>query len=138
MNIQYLNTDLELESATDLMPIIKAFGDDAYNLHNGGRRGHFLATFEVVGLVGDSPDSVIQHFCMLIDAFDDKEKAIWDGCYRRTFDIGYEGGSTHNSYTDEIRAETLQRISALDVSLRITVYPMDGTTASCRDVTCNV
>ncbi len=122
MQIRYLNTDLELESPNDLTPIVDAFGEDVFNLYHGEARGHYLATFEN----GEgSPDTVIQLFCTLVEGFDPALKQQWDQCYSRVFDIGYEGGAHQNSYTDELHAETLQRVAALNGSIRITVYPMN-------------
>ena len=123
MDIDYLNTDLELESSKDLTPIVKAFGEDVVNLYNGEARGHYLATFEIAGSA-DSPDSVIEYFCMLAESLTEQEKSLWDSCFSKVFHIGYEGGTGHKSYTDEVRANTLERVAALGAGIRITVYPM--------------
>lgn len=124
MKVLYLNTDLELESPNDLSPIVEHFGEEVINLYNGKIRKHFFASFEISGFC-ESPDFIIQQFCQLAESLEGKEKNLWDGCYSRTFDIGYEGGTYPSSYTDEIRVETLERVAALGASLRITVYPMD-------------
>ena len=125
MKIRYLNTDLELESPEDLTPIVDEFGEDVFNLYNGKGRGHYLATFES-NQNPNSADSTIQFFCYLVEAFGPKERKIWDQCYSRIFDIGYEGGTHQQSYTDEIRPETLSMVAAINASIRITVYPMDS------------
>ncbi len=122
MNIHYLNTDLELESPKDLTPIVKEFDDDAKNLYNGRGRGHYLATFEMPGY-GHGPDTIIQHFCMLAEALEGDEKELWDGCFKKIFDIGYECGDDPKSFSDEIREGTLERVAALGACIRITVYP---------------
>jgi hypothetical protein len=122
MEIRYLNTDFELESHQDLTPIAKDFGEDVFNLHNGEARGHFLATFET-NEQNHSPDAAILLFCRLIEALPKKQRTLYDKCFTKTFDIGYEGGSKHQRYTDEIRPETLQKLSNVGASLRITVYP---------------
>lgn len=124
MEIHYLNTDLELESPKDLTPIVEAFGEDVVNLFNGEARGHYLASFEIASSEGN-PDSLIQYFCMLAESLSGEEKSLWDGCFSKVFDIGYEGGTGHNSYTDEIRSNTLERVVALGASIRVTVYPMN-------------
>ncbi len=124
MDIYYRNTDLVIESSNDLTPIVEAFGEDVFNLYNGQAHGHYMASFEMAGLV-DSPDAIIQHFCMFAEALTGDEKVLWDNCFSRVFDIGYEGGTGHKSYTDEIRANTLDRVAALGASIRITVYPME-------------
>ncbi|MCG7941448.1 MAG: hypothetical protein N0C88_21735 [Candidatus Thiodiazotropha lotti] len=124
MEIHYLNTDLELESPKDLTPIVEAFGEDVVNLYNGKARGHYLASFEIASSEG-SPDSKIQYYCMLAESLFGEEKILWEGCYSKVFDIGYEGGTGHKSYTDEVRANTLERVVALGASIRVTIYPMN-------------
>lgn len=125
MEIRYLNTDFELESHDVLTPIVEWFGEDVFNLYNGEARGHYLATFEASSSTG-SPDGVIQFICSLIEALPDKEKELYDKCFSKVFDIGYEGGTKHLRYTDEIRPETLKILSDVGASLRITVYPMNN------------
>ena len=124
MEIHHLNTDLELESPKDLTPIVEAFGEDVVNLYNGEARGHYLASFELAGSV-DSPDSIIQYFCMLAESLEGEEKYLWNNCYSKIFDIGYKCGAGHSSYTDEVRSNTLERVVALGASIRVTVYPMN-------------
>ena len=34
--------------------------------------------------------SCIRHFCALVQGLGPEARAIWDGCTRRTFDIGFE------------------------------------------------
>lgn len=134
MKIHYLNTDLELESPKDLTPIVKIFedvlGQEVFNLYNSKVRGHFLATFEIMTV--DAPDSVIQCFCMVAECLEDEAKTLWDGCYKKIFDIGYEGGVGYKSYTDEIRTETLKRVADLGACIRITVYPMSQDSGSAK------
>lgn len=122
--IHYLNTDLDLLSAKELSPLVQAFAGEAFCLYCGeeGSR-HFRATFEMNGLV-NSPDIIMQHFCFLAESLEGEARALWDGSFKKVFDIGYEGGVDHASYTDEIRVDTLKRVVALGACIRITVYPM--------------
>jgi hypothetical protein len=62
---------------------------------------------------------------LFLESLVGEEKSLWDGCFSKVFDIGYEGGTGHKSYADEIRSNTLSRVSALGASIRITVYPMN-------------
>ncbi len=122
MFITYLNTDLELESPVSLDPIVRGFGQDVITMFNG-RVGHrFRASFELAGVV-DSPDSIIQHFCMFAESLDDEAAAVWNGCHYRLFDIGYGSASGPQSYCDDLRPGTIARMAALNAGLRITVYP---------------
>lgn len=122
MKIQYLNTDLELQAHKDLTPIVEAMDEDVIVLYNGKARGHYLATFECVGLV-DGPDSIINHFCMFAECLEGTAKELWDDCFTKAFDIGFESGAFPQSYASEIRATTIQRVAALGASIRVTIYP---------------
>ncbi len=125
MDIRYLNTDLELESTQDLTPIVDCFGDKLINLYNGKRLEHYLATFEVADIT-ENPDLTINSLCTLIEELEPSTRKLWDQCFLKVFDIGYEGGTNHKSYTSEIKNETLKRISELGANMRITVYPMNN------------
>ena len=123
--IYYLNTDLDLLSSKELEPIVQAFADEAFCLYCGEEgRGHFRATFEMNRLIS-SPDIVMQHFCFLAESLEGDVRVLWNGCFKKVFDIGYEGGVDHASYTDELRVETLKRVAELGACIRVTVYPME-------------
>ena len=61
-----------------------------------------------------------------MEALDDESKKLWDTAFVKVFDIGYESGLGQNSYTSELRAETIQEVAALGASLRVTIYPPDN------------
>ncbi|MCG8367969.1 MAG: hypothetical protein MJA27_32130 [Pseudanabaenales cyanobacterium] len=92
MKIHFLNVDLEIESYQNLQPIVEDFGDNVLNLYCGEAHGHHLATFELADRNADA-DSIISHFCLLIESFDQKAKKLWDNAFTRVFDIGYESGA---------------------------------------------
>jgi len=123
MNIHYLNTDLELESASDLKPIVEAFGEDVVVLHQGIVRGNHRASFEIAGSHA-GPDENIKYFVALVDALSLEARALWNGCYSRVFDIGYSSGSGTSSYRSELRANTIQALAALNATIVVTVYPL--------------
>lgn len=118
----YLNTDLEIESRQDLSPIVEYFGKDVVVLFHGEAMGHRRATFEVAGLVADA-DAVINQFCMFAEALPERERAIWDSCSKRIFDIGYEGGTRPGAFQSEIRSGTVKRVATLGLSIVVTIYP---------------
>jgi hypothetical protein len=53
-------------------------------------------------------------------------REIWDGCCGREFDIGYESGTTPQTFKSEIRASTVQRVAEIGASITITIYPVSG------------
>ena len=117
----YLNTDLEIESREDLSPIVEYFGEDVAVLFHGEAMGSRRATFEIAGLVADA-DAVVNHFCMLAESLPEPERAIWNRCSRKFFDIGYEGGTHPRAFRSEIRPETVERMAKLGVAIVITIY----------------
>ncbi|WP_462174020.1 hypothetical protein [Pseudoalteromonas xiamenensis] len=124
MKIQYLNTDLTLKSPNDLTPIVNAFAHSAVVLHNDKRSGYYYTVFESIDENLRHPNSVITHFAQLVDSLNPHERRLWNECYSKTFDIGYEGGTAHQSYTDEIRADTLVSAAHIGAGIAVTVYPM--------------
>jgi hypothetical protein len=48
MDVQYLNTDLEIESKSDLSRIVKELGNDVLVHHHGEIRGYQHASFLTV------------------------------------------------------------------------------------------
>src|SRR6476620_665193 len=93
MEIQYLNTDLEIESKSDLSRIVEEFGDDVLVLHHGEIRGYQHASFSIAGGSTDA-NATINLFCDLIESLPNEAREIWDGCCSRVFDVGYECGAS--------------------------------------------
>ena len=125
MDTRYLNTDLEIESKSDLSAIVQEFGGDVIVLHHGETRGYQLASFEIEsGATSAGADAIINTFCDLVENFSKEAREIWDGCCSRVFDVGYEGGSSPHSFRSEIRASTIQRVAAIGASIVITIYSL--------------
>jgi hypothetical protein len=129
MEVQYLNTDLEIESKSDLSKIVEEFGEDVLVLHHGEIRGYQHASFEIPGGSTDA-DATINCFCSLVEGLPGEVRETWDGCCSRVFDIGYESGTSPQNFRSEIRASTIQRIAKIGASLVITIYPETDKVAS--------
>jgi len=122
MDVQYLNTDLEIESKSDLSKIVEEFGEDVLVLHHAEIRGYQHASFEIPGGSEDA-DSTINSLCTLVEQLPRDVREIWDGCCSRIFDVGYESGTSPQNYRSEIRAATIQRVAKIGASVVITIYP---------------
>jgi len=122
MNVQYLNTDLEIESKSDLSEIVEEFGEDVLVLHHGEIRGYQHASFSIAGGSTDA-DATINSLCTLVEQLPRDVREIWDGCCSRLFDIGYESGTSPQNFRSEIRAATIQRVANIGGSVVITIYP---------------
>jgi hypothetical protein len=125
MEVQYLNTDLEIESQSDLSKIAEEFGEYVLVLHLGEARGYQHAYFEVAGSsVSTNPDDVINSFCDLVDGLSQEARQIWDGCCSRVFDIGFESGTAAPNLHSEIKPGTIERVAKLGAGIVITIYPL--------------
>ena len=123
--IRYLNTDLDIQSKSDLSGIVEEFGEDVIVLHHCERRGFQHASFESSESSADA-DGVINSFCRLVEQMPEEVREIWDGCVSRVFDIGYESGSLPQNFRSEIRASTIQRVAEIGASVVVTIYPESG------------
>jgi hypothetical protein len=130
-SIHYLNTDLDIESESDLRPIIEAFGEDVIVMHHGEERGLQIAHFEIAGW-STNADETIQSFCDLVENFGKNARAIWDSCCTRILDIGYECGSSPYNYRSEIKPDTIKRVAGIGASLVITIYSPLKEKATCK------
>ena len=127
MEIRYLNTDLDIESKSDLSRIVEEFGEDVITLHHGERRGYQHASFEIsIAYDNTDADGVINSFCRLVEQMPKEVREIWDGCVSRVFDIGYESGSSPQNFRSEIRASTIKRVAEIGASVVVTIYPESG------------
>lgn len=52
-------------------------------------------------------------------------RAMWDGCIRRVFDIGIRAGALPSGFTQTVSESTLQALSTVRGTTRVTVYPPD-------------
>lgn len=123
MEVQYLNTDLIIESKSDLSKVVEDFGDDVIVLHHGEMRGYQHASFEMSEGSTDA-DATINSFCLLVELMPNEVREIWNGCVSRVFDIGFESGSLPPNFRTEIRASTLQRVAEISASIIVTIYPI--------------
>lgn len=123
--ISYLNTDLDLTSPhDDLSLIVAAFkARGIYSLHVTRREdGACEATFETEQEHGE-PETNIAAMLAAVESFDDSLRAIWLGCTRREFNIGYDCGNEPWAFNQPLSAELLGRMAAACANLRITIYP---------------
>lgn len=122
MGVKYLNTDLEIESKSDLSKIVEEFGEDVSVLYHGEMKGYQHACFEIAGTSAGA-DEVINSFCSLVEQLPKEVREIWDGCCSRVLDVGYESGTAPPNFRSEIRASTIQRVAEIGAGIMITIYP---------------
>lgn len=121
-DIRYLNLDLLIKSRQDITPLIVDFGADVTALANEKCGDFYFCYFEIAGShAGLNED--IGYFCSLVEGLEMENKKLWDSSFHRIFDIGYEAGSSGNSYSSDLKPDVIKRISAVGASIRITIYP---------------
>lgn len=123
-DIQFLNVDLELESKHDISALINDMKKSAVILHYDKDEYRQLARVEA-SIEVSSPDKAINHLCELIESCSKAGLKQWLSCSKRTFDIGFNSGSTPKCYSQALHVDTLLRISAIGAGIEITLYPTE-------------
>ncbi len=119
---RYLTVDLLIKSREDLTPIVTDFGEDVIVLTNDKVGDFYFAYFEIAGSHA-GPNEDIDFFCTLIEGLSEENRKIWENSFFRIFDMGYEAGTSNNSYSSDLRESVLKRIAEAKASVRITIYP---------------
>ncbi len=115
----FLNVDLDLESQSDLVPLIEALGP-VYVLHQT-HEATFVASLEIEE-VGLDCRATISALLDLVDALDEKARQRWDNCTLRRFDIGIQSGIDPRMVQYDLPARLVKRIAAAGSDLVVTVY----------------
>ena len=123
MNIRYLGAELDVESRNDLSPLLNDLGQDVIILHHGPINEMSHASFQLAQACYAGPDETIEGYCSLIENLSSESKAIWDSCFVRVFDIGFECGTSPSRYRFELRPLTITRVAAIGASVAFSLYP---------------
>ena len=126
MGAEYLNIDLEIRAQFDLTPLREAFGEHVAIMYCGEcAPGQYLLALESEYL-GDntetSPDLTANTLCQLVENLTPSARKAWDEADDRIFDVGYDAVADPRCSQPLLSARTLQRISALNARLAISVY----------------
>ncbi len=72
--------------------------------------GNCPASFEnPIGPAGVNED--LELFCELIESLQGEAKNLWERCFSKVFDLGFESGNTHQSYMLQINPSVVQRVA---------------------------
>lgn len=125
----FRNVDLELESETDLQPIVDELGERVFILHAGPYGDGWAAFLELNLPCAKDVDATLKTLLDLIDTLSDSAHATWVATRRRDFDVGIQAGREPHMAAFTVPEETLRRIAALGARLTFTVYapPKGGT-----------
>ena len=123
MNIKFLNVDLDIQSSQDISLMLKELGEKIFILHHEQQENYYFARLEI-NIDAPNADETINYFCDLIENLSEDSQNIWDACFSKVFDIGYESGNQPNYFTSKINPVTVKRIANIDAGLNITIYPI--------------
>jgi hypothetical protein len=123
--VEFLNIDLDLESNSDLSPIIQEFGDNLIVMNNKKEKGLHKVSFELAGLNGD-PDYLFEKYFKLIDGLSEGGKGLWDGCNKKVFDLGFESGENSGGLQAELPQSIVNKLASLSATIAITVYGLSN------------
>lgn len=123
---EYLNTDLELRSAENLLPLAAALNAAGlFTLHiEQNEYGTWSAAFEAEESFTE-PEASITKMLDALELLMPEHKAVWSRCAVKEFDIGYVCGSGPWAFNQSLSRAALARIAALNASLRWTLYPAE-------------
>lgn len=122
VRIQYLNTDLLLESENDLTGLAHHLETaDCYALYlsDDGRRAGFESSHAPLD---STPAQTIAALMTIIERLDGDHLAAWNACTARELDVGYSCGNEPYSANDLIPSDLLRRMADAGLSLVITLY----------------
>ncbi len=119
---QYLNTDLDLTSSSDLTALNAALIelDCSYEEALHCHEGQWSLIFSGDG--GREPELAILRHLDVIESLSGEARRAWDSCDERVFDIGIEGCDAPFVAWHRLSPGVLKRMVAAGVSLRLTIY----------------
>ena len=127
----FLNVDLTVYSRSDLQPLVSAFGKKVLILYAGRANGRYCAHLELSRITKDA-DSTIRTFCVLIQALKREALTLWEGAYRRDFDIGIQAEAQPFSHAFEIAHPTVEAAAVAGARIVITIYAPEKQIRSSR------
>ncbi|MGD9671230.1 MAG: hypothetical protein AB7U75_19650 [Hyphomicrobiaceae bacterium] len=122
VRIQYLNTDLLLESESDLHGLARHFeAADCYALYLS-EDGHHAGFESGHAPLDSTPAQTISMLMDVIERLEGQHLAAWNACTSRELDVGYACGCEPYSANDLITSQLLRRMADAEISLVITLY----------------
>lgn len=129
MQTRYRTTDFDLVSGLPMTKLCRYL--DATDLHTiaefQDERGRWHATFEIISADDfsrhETAEVTIKAILDIMEHLPPEERILMERCEEREFNTAYDLGTEPRDFNEGLSAETLQRVSALGISLRVTLYP---------------
>lgn len=128
MAARFISVQLEIESPRPLGHLFHSFsGAEVVSVDYRESTRGFAAAFEHSRSgMSTGPDVQIEDFCDTILGFKDEARAVWNGAYRRTFNVGYEIDDSSECFRSELAPETMERIARVGASVIVAIYPPES------------
>ena len=125
MAARFIGVQLEIESSRPLGHLFHDFsGAEVVSVdYRESMRGFAVAFEHARSGMSTNPDVQIEDFCDTILGFSDNARSVWNGAYRRTFNVGYEIDDSSECFRSELAPETMQRIARVGASVIVAIYP---------------
>lgn len=123
MLIEYLNTDLDLESMHDLTPLAEELEKlGCLALHTARTdNGLWLASFETAREFA-APEPCILALLDAVDQLSTTQRSNWHQCTKREFNIGFNSGLQPHSLGLQLSNEVLRRVADAGAGVGLTIY----------------
>lgn len=121
--IAYLNTDLDLVSATALTELAAALAAEGmFVLHcEQQESGEWQARLET-NAQHQATEPNILAILAIVEGLPQTLREVWAGCTRRDFSIGFDCGDQPQAVEHGLASDTLRRLAAAGAGLSITLY----------------
>ena len=120
--IRYLNTDLDLISATDPAVLVSELESRGLYVHVTLGSDHLYYV-----LCEDAnhaePEPNIRRMLDAIEGLSKDGRAVWCQCSKREFNIGYDCGDEPWAFSQGLSNDSLKRMAVSGASFGITIYP---------------
>ena len=118
----FLNVDLEIESASPLRSLETELGKRVSVMFSGPMNGRYFLSMETA-TVYKTFDGTIHGFCALIEGLSPHGKRLWNAARTKKFDIGFAVRlSSHRANRFAISTKTLRRVNKLGAGIAFTLY----------------
>lgn len=118
----FLNVDLDVFSRASLEPLAAAFGSTVLPLNVGRDGRRHRAHFELNAGNRKSADALIAAMVALVKGLPKSARSVWNGAYRRDFNVGVQAGFKPRSYELSLTPETLKLVSSVNARVVLTIY----------------
>lgn len=113
----FLNVDFDLESERGIAELMEALGRKVIVLCQTDT----LASFELCR-EHESVEACLSKFASAIECLPPSARSIWDGCARRTANVGIQAGLQPRSAEFSISRPVIMAFAAIGCDLTFTIY----------------